>query len=348
MKSIKTALVGYGFSGVTFHAPFLQAMDEFDVIKVVSSSPEKVKQDFSEAEVVPQLEDALRDPNVELVVITTPNTLHYDMAKQSILAGKHVIIEKPMVVEPVEAEELIALAKVHGVMLSVYQNRRWDNDFLTIKQLLAQNKLGDVMTYEAHFDRFRPQVRDRWREREGRGTGILYDLGSHLIDQALHLFGMPQFVVADVTEQREGAQTDDYFHIVMGYGKRRVILHVGSIVPGQGPKFLVHGTKASYIKYGLDGQEDALKAGKNPLEQGWGADRPEWYGKLLTEETEEIIETVPGSYSSYYQGVYEHIRGGAQNPVPGEDGLRTIQVIRAALTSSIEKRFVYMDGEVRE
>jgi scyllo-inositol 2-dehydrogenase (NADP+) len=196
-----------------------------------------------------------------------------------------------MVIDPEEAEELIQLANEQQLMISVYQNRRWDNDFLTIKHLIAEDTLGKVNTYEAHFDRFRPHVQDRWREQAGKGSGILYDLGSHLIDQALHLFGKPQFVLADVFAQRDGAQTDDYFHIIMGYGKLRVILHCGSIVAGQGPKFTVHGSKGSFIKYGIDGQEDALKAGKNPTADAWGKDDPEYYGTLiLHEDGQEVVK----------------------------------------------------------
>jgi scyllo-inositol 2-dehydrogenase (NADP+) len=343
MNKIKTGLIGYGFSGATFHAPFLKALEEYEIVKVMSSDKEKVQRDLGDVEVVGSIENVLEDPQIELVVITTPNTLHYEMAKQSLLHKKHVIIEKPMVIDPEEAEELIQLAKENGVMLSVYQNRRWDNDFLTIKQLISEGALGEVTTYEAHFDRFRPQVRDRWRERAGRGSGILYDLGSHLIDQALRLFGMPQFVMADVFGQREGAQTDDYFHVVMGYEKLRVLLHSGSIVVGQGPKFEVHGDKGSFIKYGIDGQEDALKAGNNPTAQNWGKDKPEWYGTLITEDGEQKIETVPGSYSSYYKEVYAHIRDGKPCPVPAEEGLQTIRVIHAALQSSEEKRAVFFN-----
>ncbi|KHD86642.1 oxidoreductase [Heyndrickxia ginsengihumi] len=349
MEKIKTGLIGYGFSGATFHAPFLKALDEFDLIKVLSSNQEKVQNDLGNITVAEKMDDIINDPEIELVVITTPNTLHYEMAKQSLIAKKHVIIEKPMVVDPEEAKELIQLAKQNNVMLSVYQNRRWDNDFLTIKHLISEGSLGEITTYEAHFDRFRPNVRNRWREQAGKGSGMLYDLGSHLIDQALHLFGTPQFVLADVFAQREQSQVDDYFHIILGYEQRRVILHSGSIVKGQGPKFAVHGSKGSFIKYGLDGQEDALKAGKIPTEKDWGKDKEEWYGALTIDENgKEVtkkIETIPGSYTSYYRQVYDHIRSGKANPVPGEDGLKTIQVIHAALQSSKEKKAVFFNNQ---
>ncbi|MBM7646176.1 scyllo-inositol 2-dehydrogenase (NADP+) [Scopulibacillus daqui] len=347
MEKIKVGLIGYGFSGATFHAPFLEALEEYDVVKVMSSSKEKVQKDLGQVEVAENLEDILNDQDIELVVITTPNTLHYDMAKQSLLAKKHVIVEKPMVINPSEAEELIQLANDNNLMLSVYQNRRWDNDFLTIKQLITDDALGEINTYEAHFDRFRPEVRNRWREQAGEGSGMLYDLGSHLIDQALHLFGDPKFIMADVFAQRKNAVTDDYFHIIMGYDNLRVLLHSGSIVKGHGPKYEVHGSKGSFIKYGTDGQEAALKMGKKPTEKDWGKDKPEWYGRLFISENgqdvEKTIETVPGSYISYYKQVYRHIREGEPCPVTAEEGLKTIKMIQAAIKSSQEKRAVFLD-----
>jgi scyllo-inositol 2-dehydrogenase (NADP+) len=348
MNKVKTGLIGYGFSGATFHAPFLKALEEFDLVKVMSSHPEKVQKDVGNVEVVPNLEDILEDPSIELVIITTPNPLHYDMAKKSLFHGKHVVLEKPMVIEPEEAKDLIHLAKEKNLMLSVYQNRRWDNDFLTIQQLISNGDLGEIATYEAHFDRFRPEVRDRWREQPGKGSGMLYDLGAHLIDQALYLFGKPQFVQADVFPQRNHAEVDDYFHIIMGYEKLRVILHSGSIVKGQSPRFIVHGGKGSFVKYGIDGQEDALREGQAPGGEGWGEDKPEWYGKLTVEvdgqDVVKKVETLPGSYQTYYQKVYDHIRNGAPCPVPGEDGLKTIEIIHAAMESSKEKKAVFLSN----
>ncbi|MED1201808.1 oxidoreductase [Heyndrickxia acidicola] len=347
MNKIKAGLVGYGFSGATFHAPFLKVLEEFDLVKVMSSHPEKVHENLKDVEVVPNLEDVLEDSSIELVIITTPNPLHYEMAKKSLSHGKHVIIEKPMVIDPEEAKDLIQLAKEQGLMLSVYQNRRWDGDFLTIQQLITNGDLGDIATYEAHFDRFRPEVRYRWREQPGKGAGMLYDLGAHLIDQALHLFGKPQFVQADVFPQRPHGEVDDYFHIILGYEKLRVILHSGSIVKGKSPRYLVHGRNGSFVKYGIDGQEDALRAGQLPAGEGWGEDKPEFYGELTVEadgqDVVKKVETIPGSYQTYYKKVYEHIRSGAPCPVPGEDGLRTIEVIHAALESSREKKAVFLN-----
>ena len=344
MKKIKVGLVGYGFSATVFHTPLLSVLDEFHISKVMSSNPEKVKSDLEGVEVVSNLSELLEDDSIDLVIITTPSGMHYEMVKDALRAGKHVIVEKPMVVSEKEANELIQLAKEQDVQLSVYHNRRWDNDYLTVKQLIEEGKLGDVKMYEAHFDRYRPAVRDRWRENEGPGSGALYDLGSHLIDQALHLFGMPDFVQADVFGQRDHARTDDYFHVVLGYGSLRVILHSSAIVPSNGPRFQVHGTKASYIKYGIDGQEDMLRAGKKPVDDTWGADHPEHYGKLTTGEGETTeIETLQGSYVTYYQKIADSLLRGEKLPVSAEEARDVVKVIEAAFESSKEKRAVYFN-----
>jgi scyllo-inositol 2-dehydrogenase (NADP+) len=346
MQILRVGLIGYGFSGATFHAPLLQVLENYEITKVLSSNPEKVHEDLGNVEVVPDIQSILEDSTIELVVITTPNTLHFEMARKSLLAGKHVVIEKPMVNTVEEAEQLVKLAKDRNKMLSVYQNRRWDNDFLTIKHLINEDVLGEIHTYEAHFDRYRPNIQNRWREQVGVGSGILYDLGSHLIDQALHLFGVPQFVQADVMNQRDNAVTDDYFHVVLGYNNMRVILHAGSIVPANDLKYIVHGEKGSFIKYGLDSQEEALKAGKKPIGEDWGLDDPAHYGILTLENNgkseSQKVKTIPGSYLTYYQKVYDHLRKGEDSPVTAEEGLMTIKLIELAKESSEQKRAIYL------
>lgn len=347
MRKINVGLVGYGFSGTTFHSPFISALEEFELKKVVSSKKDLVQKDLGDVEVVSRLEDVLEDEQIDLVVITTPSGMHFEMSKQSLHAGKHVILEKPMVVETWEAEELIKIAEEKNRLLSVYHNRRWDNDFLTVKKLINDGVLGEINTYQVHFDRYRPVVRDRWREKQGPGSGMLYDLGSHLIDQALNLFGMPQFVSADVFAQRENAETDDYFHITLGYEKLRVILHSGSVVPSNGPRFQVHGNKGSFIKYGIDGQEAALIDGKKPTDNNWGVDQPQYYGKLFTVEGEiekqDTIETIPGSYTTYYKKIAESILHGKNAPVTAYEGLLVIKIIETALKSSLEKKVIFLD-----
>ena len=271
--TIHVGLVGYGMSGSVFHAPLIEYIPGLTLKTVVSSDPAKVQRAFPTISVVPTLDDLLIDKDISLVVIATPNQTHYPLAKQALAAGRHVVVDKPFVVSSQQADELIALAQTHHVLLSVYQNRRWDNDFLTLRHLLETHVLGDISTYEAHYDRYRPVVRNRWREEAGPGTGVLYDLGAHLIDQALVLFGMPATVWADIRAQRVSAKTDDYFHLVLGYPECAVILHSGSLVRESGPHFQVHGSKGSYLKYGLDPQEDALKVGQLPNDSMWGLEQ---------------------------------------------------------------------------
>ncbi|WP_077623602.1 oxidoreductase [Sediminibacillus massiliensis] len=344
MNKVKVGLIGYGFSGAVFHAPILKALDQFEIKKVVSSKRDKVFEEVGAVEVTEELEDVLNDREIELIIITTPNRYHYDMAKRSLLAGKNVILEKPMVLDSKQGEELIQLAKEKKLMLSVYQNRRWDNDFLTIKELIKNESLGTMNTFIAHYDRFNPKPNQLWRERKEKGAGTLYDLGSHLIDQALHLFGEPQEVFCDLWNQREASVVDDYFHLILGYQRMRVILHSGSIVKQQGPKYLLHGSKGSFIKYGEDRQAEDLMDGKSPVGENWGADKPEWHGTLYVNEGgqpfEKKVKTVPGSYPSYYEGIYNCLRGQGQNPVPAEEGLATIRIIETAVKSSKQKGVV--------
>ncbi|MFC5528079.1 oxidoreductase [Cohnella yongneupensis] len=347
--TINVGLVGYGLSASVFHGPIIQRIEGMRLKAIVSSNAEKVNRDYPDVEVFDDVDSMLLRGEIDLVVICTPNTTHYEFAKKAILAGKHVVVEKPFTVDASEAEELISLAKAQGVNLSVYQNRRWDNDFLTIKALLETGMLGKLSTYEAHFDRFRPVIRDRWREKNLPGSGILYDLGSHLIDQALNLFGMPQTLWADIRSERDGGQTDDYFHLILGYPNLRVILHSGSLVKLAGPRFVLHGDRGSFVKYGLDPQEDQLKLGMHPGDSGWGEDRPELYGKLSTVvgglSMEAIISTIPGSYEAFYQGMAAAIQSGAPVPVQAEQARDTIRIIEYALQSHREQRTIQIPSQ---
>jgi scyllo-inositol 2-dehydrogenase (NADP+) len=342
--TIQVGLIGYGLAGSVFHAPLIQYLPELALKIIVSSDPTKVHRSYPNVLVVPTLDVLLTDEDIALVVIATPNETHYTLAKQAIEAGKHVVVDKPFVISSAQADELILLAHTHNVLLSIYQNRRWDNDFLTIRHLIETGILGDVATYEAHYDRFRPVVRDRWREQAVPGSGTLYDLGSHLIDQALVLFGVPETVWADIRTQRTGAKTDDYFHIVLGYPERVAILHSGCLVRESGPHFQVHGSKGSFLKYGLDPQEDALKTGKLPDDSTWGQDEKAMYGELTTDvgdlPVKGKVQTLPGHYDAFYQGMVEAIIGGKPVPVLAEEARNTIRVIEAAQRSYREQRTI--------
>ncbi|MDA1476417.1 oxidoreductase [Bacillus changyiensis] len=348
MDRIRTGLLGYGLSGSVFHAPLLSVLTEFEIKKVMTSRKEQVHQDIPGTKTVSSIDEITNDPDIDLVIVTTPSGLHFEMAKQCLLAGKHVVLEKPMTTNAEEAKTLIEIAKEQNVVLSVFHNRRWDNDFLTIKQIIKEEQLGEINTFHASFDRYRPNVRQRWKEQKGAGSGSLYDLGSHLIDQALHLFGKPNAVTAQVISQRNNAETDDYFHVVLSYDNLQVLLHSGSIVPANGPRYQVHGSKGSFMKYGIDGQEEALRTGQKPVDASWGADSPEYYGELTLVEGENIkketVKTLNGSYLTYYKELAACILKGGKPPVTAEEGLDVISIIESAWKSSELKKTVFINN----
>lgn len=337
---LKVALVGYGYVGKTFHAPFIAATPGLALRTVVSSDPAKVAADFPEVRVVADLEAALADPAIDLVVIATPNALHAPQAIAALNGGKPVVVDKPFAVTAAEAETMAEAAKAAGKLLAVFHNRRWDSDFLTLQRLMADGVLGEIVQFESHFDRFRPQVRDRWRERAGPGSGAWMDLGPHLLDQALALFGAPLAIAADIGVQRHGAGADDYFHVTLRYPVLRVILHGSLLTAAADPRLAVHGTKASFVKHGLDPQEGQLKAGMTPGADGWGHDpRP---GVLTTVENEVQVHASvppePSDYRAFYAGVRDAILHGAPSPVPLEQALRTMTLLELARRASDERR----------
>jgi predicted dehydrogenase len=249
------------------------------------------------------------------------------------------VVDKPFTVTLSQARELDALAKAKGLLLSVFHNRRWDSDFLTLKSLLNDGTLGEVRYFESHFDRFRPEVRQRWREMKGAGSGIWFDLGPHVLDQALQLFGTPVAINVDMAELRPGAQTTDYFHAVLTYPTRRVVLHASMLVAAESARFVVHGTRGSYVKYGLDPQEDRLKAGERPPQEDWGYDMRN--GTLTLAEGDVMVEkellTLPGNYPAYYAGIRDAIAGTGANPVQAEEAIQVMELIELGLQSA-EKR----------
>lgn len=332
-SEVRIALFGYGYSGQTFHLPLVTHVQGLRVTHVVSS---KANLKLPGIRITAVAEEVFADPQVDLVVIATPNDSHFALAQRALQAGKHVVVDKPFTTAVAEAQQLIALAKASGKLLSVFHNRRWDSDFLTVKLLLGQNRLGEIMHFESHFDRFRPQVHERWRERPGAGSGVWFDLGSHLADQALQFFGAPDSIYADLAAQRTGATATDYFHVILEYGPRRVILHAGSLVAAKTPRFVLHGTAGSYTKYGLDTQEEALKRGETPGGPGWGEDSRE--GALTTGDSVAAhaiaVRNLPGNYLAYYQAVRDALLKGKPNPVPGEEALQVMAALETAEESA--------------
>ncbi len=338
---VGVGLVGYGVGGAFFHAPVIGAVNGLRLSAVVTSRRRQVEQDWPGVAVASGVKELLTDPGVELVVVSTPTITHFDIARAALEAGKHVVVDKPFTTTVKQADELIATATRMGVRLSVYQNRRWDGDFLTVRRCIEDGSVGEVYHYEAHFDRFRPQIKGGWRDTPQPGSGILYDLGAHLIDQAICLFGVPQAVFGDAFAQRPEAQSVDYFHLILEYGRMRAILHAGTLVREPGPHFAVHGDGGSYVKYGLDVQEEALRAGARPGSGDWGIEPLEHYGELVLDRgTRTRVPTARGCYECYYQAMAEAIRHGGRVPVDPVDSRNGIAVIEAALQSAKDRCLV--------
>jgi predicted dehydrogenase len=336
---IDVGLVGFGFAGKTFHAPVIAAVEGLRLAAILQRHGSEAEQSYPAARMVRSLEELLAIESVHLIVIATPNASHFNLARQCLLAGRDVVIDKPFTTTYAEADELVALAGKNKRVLSVYQNRRYDGDFLTVQHLLAENKLGRVVLFESHFDRFRPQLKaDAWRERPEPGSGILFDLGPHLIDQAMLLFGMPEAVSADVRAEREGSSTDDAFDVVLHYPRMRAVLRASVLVTTPTPRFAVHGTQGGYLKYGLDPQEDALKRGETPAGEFWGHEAPERWGTLLTLQGDafrsEPLATLAGDYRLYYQNLRDAMLGAAPLAVTPEQALTVMRALELARESS--------------
>jgi predicted dehydrogenase len=344
---LKAGLIGYGFAGRIFHAPVLTSVRELALAKVVERSSEKSKERYPYVEVVREAKSLYDDPDIELIVVATPSTDHYSFAKEALLAGKHVIVEKPFTTTSAEADELVELARKQGKVISVFHNRRWDGDYQTVRKVLEAGWLGRISEAEFRWDRFSPHVSARrWRDAGERlGSGVFYDLGVHLIDQALCLFGKPETITADIRTQRDGAGADDGFEVTLGYPDRlNVRLRSSLLVRQPGPRYSLHGTEGSFVKYGEDGQEDQLKAGLTPLDAGYGIEPESRFGKLDAiiggVRFRGNIETLPGSYQHYYRNVAQHIMGLAELEVKPEEARDAIRLIELGLLSSKEGRTV--------
>jgi len=332
---LNVGLIGFGLSGRYFHAPFLTVSPHFHLTKVVTRNSAAVHEFDPSIEVVSSADELLADASIDLVFICTPNDLHFPYAKAALEAGKHVVIEKPFTNTTAEADVLISLAQEKNLVISAYQNRRWDADFLTIQQLIAEDKLGNVVEYESHFDRFRPEIaQGTWKEVAAAGAGNLYNLGPHLIDQALVLFGTPKTVTATIKVIRKRGETDDYFDIRMDYGDKIVILKASLLVFENGLRYVVHGTKGSFIKSGLDIQEDTLRQNVLPNTSNWGQEPDSQWGTLYSEAGKEIIPTLAGHYAPFYDNIYEAIVNHAELIVKPQEARNTTRVMELALESS--------------
>lgn len=345
MKSIKTALCSFGMSGCVFHAPFIDIHPGFTLHGVYERTKKLSKEKYPEVIIYRSLEELLADDEIELVIVNTPNYTHYDFTKKALLANKNVVVEKPFTTTVEEAMELINLAKEKDKLITVFHNRRFDSDFKTVQKIVKEGLLGEIVDVEIHFDRYKEELSPKaHKEIPGAATGALYDLGSHLIDQALVLFGKPQSVFADIRIVRPISKVDDYFEVVLYYPDLRVKLKSSYLVREPLPAFILHGSKGSYIKSRADVQETALQAHKVPGTSDWGTEPEIEQGLLHTEINSKVIRervlTLQGNYLDYYEGVYNALRNHQSVPVPVTDALEVVNIIELAHKSSKERRVI--------
>lgn len=337
-EPLRVAILGNGYATRTFHAPLVECTAGLSLAAISTSDPAKLAAERPTVRAASSAEAIFADPQIDLVIVPTPNDTHFPLARAALQAGKHVVVDKPFTLTVFEAEILAELATSQSKLLSVFHNRRWDSDFLALRAVLDTGTLGRITHFESHFDRYRPDVRGRWREGPGPGSGLWYDLGPHLLDQALVLFGEPERITLDLARQRDSATADDWFHAVLRYGERRVILHGSALVAGLGPRFAVHGTAGSLLKFGLDTQEDALKAGQPAGGDGWGVDSEPL--RLTLRQGDKLVSSIrhcpPGNYPAYYAAVRDAIAGVAATPVPAREAIRVMRLIEAGLASATE------------
>ncbi|HEY0047409.1 MAG TPA: Gfo/Idh/MocA family oxidoreductase [Flavobacterium sp.] len=342
MHKIRTALLSYGMSGKVFHAPFLELHPGFELTGAWERSKKLIHEDFPLVRSYGSFEELL-DDDVELVIVNTPVYTHFEYAEKALLAGKHVLVEKAFTTTVEEAETLNELAKRRKLKLAVFQNRRWDSDFKTVQDVLAKNILGDIVEAEIHFDRYNPKLSPKLhKEKQNAGAGILIDLGSHIIDQALCLFGFPESLYADIRITREDSIVDDWFDITLVYPDLRVRLKAGFLAREPLPSYIIHGKTGSFIKSRGDIQEDELKLGKKPMVTDWGKEPQHKSGLLHTEIERAIVRenvpTLPGNYYDFFELLFRAIKKKEAVPVSAADGINVMRIIEAARTSSNEKK----------
>ena len=346
MYKIKTALLSYGMSGKVFHTPFLNFHPGFELLGSWERSKKLIQIDFPEMKSYDSIDELLAD-EVDLVIVNTPVETHYQYAKKVLLSGKHAVVEKAFTTTVVQAQELAAIAKEKNVKLSVFQNRRWDSDFKTVQKIISDEVLGDIVEAEFHFDRYNPLLSPKQhKETRNSGAGILKDLGPHLIDQALCLFGLPQSVFADIQITRAQSLVDDYIDILLYYSSFRVRLKAGFFVREANPAYVIHGKKGSFLKPRGDVQEDELKLGKKPNLDTWGTESIVKQGLLHTETNGEIVKkhipTLQGNYYDFFDGVFYSITNDIEEPVTATDGIHVMKIIEAAIESSAQQKVVLL------
>ena len=336
--TLRVGLVGFGFAGRVFHAPVIRAVAGLRLAAIVQRHGDPDPR-YADTEFVRSVDELLTRP-LDLIVVATPNTSHHPIAKQCLRAGHHVVVDKPFTLTLAEAEELVELAQQQRRIVTVYQDRRYTGDFATVQQVVSEGAVGRVVSYESHFDRFRPELKPgAWREQNLPGSGVWFDIGPHLFDQALLLFGIPDAIGADIRVERDGAVVDDAFDVTLYYPNARANLRASMMRAPLGPTWIVNGTKGSFVKYGMDPQEAALKEGRTPDEPDWDSESPELYGKLITPDAARTVPTLRSSFARYYENVRDVLMGKAEPAVTPAWSLDVMRgLVLAALSS--ERRHV--------
>jgi len=330
---LNVGLVGFGFAGKVFHAPVIRAVDGLRLTTIVQRQGPP-DQRYGDVEFVRSV-DELLTRKIDLVVVATPNTSHHAIAKQALLAGRHVVVDKPFTPTLAEAEDLVDIARKQRRIVTVYQDRRYTGDFVTVQHVVGEGMLGRIALFESHFDRFRPdQKPNAWREEPLPGSGVWFDIGPHLFDQALLLFGVPEAIGADIRIERDRGRVDDAFDVTLYYQHIRAVLRASMLRPPVGPTWLVHGTKASFVKFGMDPQEAALKEGRTPDEPDWDAEPPESYGSLITSDATRTVPTLRSNFTRYYENVRDAMNGTAELAVTPEWSLDVMRGLVLAAESS--------------
>ncbi len=346
---INVGLIGFGMAGQVFHAPVIAAVEGLRLHKVSARKPDQqamLRDRYPQVLIVGSADEIIHADDIDLVVIATSNDVHHSLTKAALLAGKHVVVEKPFTNISREADELIDLANERNLVLSVHHNARWNSDYLTVKRVIASGKLGRLVSIEVRYDRFRNALKENaWREEDLPGSGILYDLGAHLIDQSLELFGLPDAINADLRKQRPGARAVDDFELILHYPSLKVALKGAMLVKEPSPRYALYGLNGAFVKYGVDPQEAALKAGESPADNpNWGEEPEEIWGKLNVldngEDRIEYVRSERGNYPAFYQNVYEAVIGKSELQVKPEQARAVIRIIELAEQSWNERRTI--------
>lgn len=349
MDKIKIGLAAYGMSGQIFHAPFISCNPHFDLVAITERSKNLSWERYPDVRITRSFDELIGMDELDMVVVNTPDVTHYDYARRALEAGKHVIVEKPFTMTAAEGDELVSFAAKKGLVLSVYQNRRWDSDFLTIKEILAKGLLGRLVEFESTFSRYRNFIKpNTWKETGESGGGLTYNLGAHIIDQAVQLFGMPEALFADIATLRDNGKVDDYFVIHFlkpsEYPGVKVTLKASYLMCEAEPRFILHGTEGSYVKFGLDPQEADLKKGLLPNTPHWGEEDQDFWGMIHTEKEGNVFRgkypSLPGNYGAFYENIYQHLYGGAVLQSHAKEVVGVIRLIEAAKKSSRMQRVV--------